>query len=214
MPFPLIPFAIAGLVALAAGKQLSKSDKGVMTTERRVILESALAQEKNPDKLDKLADAFAAEGLTAEADLLRQRATLRRLPEDVKDAHREAYRAGMTSQDPAAVTNLAKAFAATGADGAANSLKTYAKALSTGQLVTKVKVAAPPPAPPKAPVRPAHNWHNVATAPTDPAQQALNAAANLVQQTAEQAAQAVAASAANQAADAVTDATGIKLPHL
>jgi hypothetical protein len=124
----LLPIGV-GLLAGTAWFFAKKPQKGEMTPERQVVLDTALSSTKEPDKLRALAKVFRDEGLALQADLLEQRAKLRELPADVKEGRREAFRAGMSSQNAGAVRALADEFEKEGATGAAAALRTYAFSL-------------------------------------------------------------------------------------
>ena len=117
---------VAGLIGVAAMKSEKKTG---MTPERKIVLEQALRELKDPVGLRKLADSFRVQGLTAEADLLEKRAKLRELPQHVKDARRAVFRKAMTAKNPEAVETVANAFMAEGATNAAYKLFEYAKGL-------------------------------------------------------------------------------------
>lgn len=144
---PLLPVAIVGLAGLAYFK-VRGSKAGEMTPERKMVYETALATEKDPEKLKTLAEAYKAEGLKAPAEMLQKRAALRLLPPEVKEQRRDAFKKGMTSTEPEKVMTLAKAFNAEGATGAAASLKKYAVGLKTAETAKK-KAPAKKPAPKK-----------------------------------------------------------------
>ncbi len=136
LPFgiPLLPAAVVtlgGLAYYAVGKR--GQFHGEMTTERQVVFDAALESCKDPDALNKLADAFAKEGLKKQADLLRKRAVIRTLPKEVSKARNEAFKKGMALKDPEKVRTLAKCFQEQGATGAAANLFAYADGLSAMQ---------------------------------------------------------------------------------
>lgn len=124
---PLLPLAIVALggVSLWAAKKKLGLSGGVMTAERKIVLETALDKLTDPAQLNKLAEAFDAEGLHPQAILLRNRAKLRGLAPPVKAGMRAAFRKGMTSTNGPVVMQLANAFAAKGATGAAAQLQNY-----------------------------------------------------------------------------------------
>ncbi len=127
----LLPTAVAGLAAWAFFKK--KKPRGVMSPEQKMIYKTALEELKEPEKLLALADAFEKEGFTEQAELLRKRAAIRSQPDDVKAAHKAAFRKGMASVNPLAARNLAKAFHSMGAVGSAAALNNYASGLETAQ---------------------------------------------------------------------------------
>lgn len=63
-----------------------------MSPERRIIFEKACATSKDAKELRAYADQFEREGLHAQAKVLRKRADMRELPDDVKEARRTAFR--------------------------------------------------------------------------------------------------------------------------
>lgn len=129
---PIIPVAIVTLAGVSAWA-IGRRDKfhGEMTTERVIVFESALEHVKEPEKLNRLADAFAKEGLKDQASLLRKRAKLKMLPEDIKEARREVFKKAMVSMNPAGIRTVANAFNKEGATGAARELQRRATALDT-----------------------------------------------------------------------------------
>lgn len=128
MPFPLIPVTIAGLAAAAYFRGQAQK-KGVLTLERKIVFETALANLRDPEKLRKLADAYEAEDLRPQANVLRKRAALRELPRETQLARRAVYRKAMTSKDAEKVEALANAYRDEGCPGAAESLERYAAGL-------------------------------------------------------------------------------------
>jgi hypothetical protein len=136
---PMIPLAILALTGAAAGVQMKRSkDKAnpALQAQYRAIYETAIGAVdpnsacKDPVRLRKLADAFEGKGLAQEADMLRKRATLRELPEDVKKARKDALRKLLACTDPAKVLVGADAFESQGCTGAAMRLREYASGLS------------------------------------------------------------------------------------
>ncbi len=90
---------------------------------------------KDPTKLRNLAQSFRSEGMIAEADMLDKRAVLQERPADVKAAHKEAFRKGMASTDPAKINELANAFDSMGCTGAAENLRKYAAGLVSAEVI-------------------------------------------------------------------------------
>jgi hypothetical protein len=128
MPIPAIPI----IVVLLGGAAYLRRDKahGVMTPERTKIFNAALAGGmQDPENLDKLAKTFAGEGLPEQAALLRQRAALKRLPNEVKLARRQIWRKAIASKNKAAVQRLAAAYDAEGCTSAAMRLREIASGL-------------------------------------------------------------------------------------
>lgn len=130
MPFPILPVVFLSMASLAGYKAHTRQKRSAMTPERKRIYEAALQTLKDPEKLRKLADEFETQGLKKEASLLRKRAEIRELPEDLKKARRQAFKAAMASKNQPAVLKLAEAYDAEGATGAAAALRAYAAGLS------------------------------------------------------------------------------------
>jgi hypothetical protein len=106
-----------------------RKKRGQITKERTVIFETAMSDLKDPERLEKLADSFQKEGLKEHADLLRKRANLRRLPDDVKKQRREIFRKAMASRNPDAIELVANAFYKEGCIGASKALREHAEAV-------------------------------------------------------------------------------------
>ena len=125
------PLVIIPILALGGGVAYTraKKKKGI-TPDRRKIFQNALKSVKDPKQLRSLAASFDKEGLRVYGDELRKRAKLRELPDKVKEQRSSAFRKGMSSTTPAAITRLAQAFHREGAYGAAKDLRTYARGLS------------------------------------------------------------------------------------
>lgn len=128
MPIPLIPVVVGGLGAAALWR-VKKLNYGKMTPERKQVFEQAIKSITDPVKLRKLASSFDKVGLKKEGQELRKRASLREVPDHIKEKRAEAFKKGMASKDPAKVSKLANAFHAIGAYKAAEKLRTYAARL-------------------------------------------------------------------------------------
>lgn len=126
---PTVPLALAALTGLAGWRVFRRTKGSELTLERKSIYEAALSTLKDPSKLRKLADSFSAVGLHNEAEMLRKRAALRELPEDVKAARKATYRKAMASKNKTAILQVAAAYEKEGATGAAQSLRRYAAGL-------------------------------------------------------------------------------------
>ena len=155
----IIETAIAAALLLA-WLRAGSAKKGELTAERKAIFQAALETVEDSGKLRELADVFQAEGLTAQAELLKKRANLRELPETIKRARHEAFLQAMAAKDPAKVDNIASLFENEGAIGASNALRGYAAGLRAGTAAPYVQPppapvsAAPPVQPPAAPSAP------------------------------------------------------------
>ena len=149
LPFLPLAIGVLGLGAYAASKrradaQSRKAGEGGLTPERAIVYETALKSCKDAPKLRELAKTFRAEGLEPHAVMLEKRANLRDLPPASKAARREAFKKGMTSQNPQAIANLADAFDHEGATGAADHLRMYASGLAAMATASTPDVDAPP----------------------------------------------------------------------
>jgi len=144
IPIPSAPVIVVCLAVVAA---LRNGKKGI-TPERQVAFETAMHKCKDPDKLRKLAESFDKEGLKDPyGDMLRKRATLRALPEDVKKARRDAFHKAMKTTDPAKIPvleRMADAYEDEGCTGVAYQLREYAKGLK-GQPVVQPTPPEPEP---------------------------------------------------------------------
>ncbi len=123
--------ALAGAAAYVKMKRdKEKANTATMNGERQIVYETALSKVKDPDKLYTLANTFEGEGLIEQATMLRKRAVLRALPEEIKEKRKEIFRTGMASKNKDGVLKLASAFEGEGATGAAESLRLYANGLT------------------------------------------------------------------------------------
>lgn len=145
---------------------------GVMTKERDAAYRRCISgQVKDPDELDRYANAFEKARLFPQALLIRQRAALRRLPDDVKAKRREIFRKAMRSKNKLAVIRCADAFESQGATTAAYRLRQYASGLPDvgpdgRPMVDPGPIVTPPP---EAPDQPAPESDEPVKHDTDPA---------------------------------------------
>lgn len=124
----VIPVAI--VILGVGGYVKTRKDRGVMTPERLKIFTAAInGALRDPASLDKLASAFSGEGLHEQAKLLRQRAKLKRLPPEIKEARAAVWRKAVTSKNKAAVLKLAAAYDREGCTSAAMRLREIASGL-------------------------------------------------------------------------------------
>lgn len=129
MAFGLVIPVAVGTLAVANYVKRPK-DYGVMTAERTSLFNAAITGSlKDPDKLDKLATAFQGQGLYEQAKLLKQRAKLRRLPEDIQKARQAVFRKAMLSKNKAGILQLADVYDSEGCTGAAMRLREKASGL-------------------------------------------------------------------------------------
>lgn len=123
MPFPLIPVAIGVLTAGAYWRNRTRKH-GIMTEERQKVFGAALGGGvQNPDNLEKLAKSFEDNGLPEQGALLRQRASLQRLPNEVKLARRKAWRKAIKSQNKPVMIEIADLYEREGCTSAAMRLR-------------------------------------------------------------------------------------------
>ena len=123
----LVELVVAGAVTTVAVVKHLRKPK--LTPEKREIYFNALKHLKEPEKLEKLADAFQKDGLVKEAELLRKRANLRRLPQEEKEKRSAIFKKAMASKNRDAVLQVAELFEHQGATGAAYNLRRYAAQL-------------------------------------------------------------------------------------
>jgi hypothetical protein len=119
---------IGALLGAVVAHQMSKP-KGEMTPRRALVYTRAMESIKSPADLNKLADSFAGEGLHAQANMLRKRAALRDLPQDMKNQRRMIFRKAMCSDNIAAIRDVAAQFAEQGSTDAAKMILTHAIAV-------------------------------------------------------------------------------------
>lgn len=124
----VLPVAI---VLLGVGGYIkTRKNRGEMTPERTKIFNAAISGAlQNPASLDRLASAFSGEGLHEQAKLLRQRAALKRLPPEVKQARAAVWRRAIVSKNKAGMLKLAAAYDSQGCTSAAMRLREIASGL-------------------------------------------------------------------------------------
>jgi hypothetical protein len=130
----------AGVGAIVGGgiaHGSNRPDVGVMTPKRAMIFKRAIETVQDPEDLRKIADALAGEGCHGEAAMLRKRALLRELPPERQELRRAAFRKAMSSDDPAAIVEVAKTFHALGSLDAAKSLYDHADAVKAAHAAGK-----------------------------------------------------------------------------
>ena len=127
----IFPLVLAGTTGIAAIVQYVRRPK--ITPERRQLYFTALQKEKDPERLEALAEQFRSYGMLKEAELLAKRANLRRLPDDVKAQRKEIFRKAMRSTNRNAILEVAECFEKDGATGAAFNLRKYASELPPKQ---------------------------------------------------------------------------------
>ncbi len=124
----VIPVAIVLLGV--GGYAKMKKNRGEMTPERLKIFNAAISGAlKDPASLDKLASAFSGEGLHEQAKILRQRASLKRLPQHIKEARADVWRRAIKSTNKKAVLQVAAAYDREGCTSAAMRLREIASGI-------------------------------------------------------------------------------------
>lgn len=137
MPFPVVPVAVASLVGYGAWRQFKKPK--AMTPERKKIFEQAMKTLDSPEKLRKLADEFDKQGLKAQGNELRKRASIFAAPPAVKEQRKKAFKKAMNSNNPVAIKTVAAAFHKVGHYEAAQKLRNYARGLFKSMPPVKAK---------------------------------------------------------------------------
>jgi hypothetical protein len=128
---------IGALVGAGIAHAGAEPAQGVLTPRRKLLFQRAMERVASPDELNRLADAFAGEGLGPQAEMLRKRAKLRQLPKDTKEARRQAFRKAMASDRPDVIDSLAAVFNGEGAFDAAKTLHTHADAVRAAHAAGK-----------------------------------------------------------------------------
>ena len=107
MPLPLLSPVVIGLTGAAAWKVHKK--KTTPNPQQKMILDTALNSKRTPEEYKTLADAFDAQGLKAEATLLRNRAAMQEASPEKKAAWKDAFKKALSSEDPPSVRWAARA---------------------------------------------------------------------------------------------------------
>lgn len=137
----LIPAALLGGTAFVVA---SKKKPAVMTPDREMLYQRLLrdpVMSMDPAVLRQNAKLFRDDRFFPQADMLERRASIRELPQPQKEELRVIYRQAMSSNNSAAILNVADNFEAMGAINAAEDLRAYAHGLPNA-------VTAPVPPPP------------------------------------------------------------------
>jgi hypothetical protein len=133
---------VGGVVGALAGGALAKmaprAKRGEMTPDRETAYREAMGRETaTPEELEELAETFKAEGLVAEAEMLFNRASLRRLPPEIIAQRKDIYRKAMTSDNPEEIREFASSFDAGHAIKGAESLRKHADAVEAAHAAGK-----------------------------------------------------------------------------
>jgi len=134
MPAFVLPAALVALI-IGAWWKVSHTKTEPISDASLQIFNAALMHLQDPDKLNKLADAFTTAGFTAQAEILRERANLFSLPPAKTAALTALFKQALSSLNPAGVNNTADHFEKQGALACAQELRKYAAGL-TAALTT------------------------------------------------------------------------------
>jgi transcriptional regulator of met regulon len=134
----------AAVVAAIYSYLRKPKDYGVMTEERTKVYRAALSGAvKEAEALDELAGAFAHQGLKEQANLLRKRAKLRRLPDETKKLRREVFRQALESKNRDGILVLANAYEQEGCTAAASRLREVASGLVDNEVLKSEGMGTP-----------------------------------------------------------------------
>ena len=114
-----------------------------MSPTRRIEFEKACATVKDPKELRVLAADFERDGLRAQAKVLRSRADMRDLPDDVKDARRTAFRSAFSWKKAADLERFADLYENECAFAAAKKLRLQAAAVRAADAAKTSGTPAP-----------------------------------------------------------------------
>lgn len=117
-----------------------KTNVGDLTPERQAVYSMAISFEKDPERLNRLADAFKEAGLFEQARALRNRAKLPTVPANVQLARAAALKQALSSTDPVAIRGLALVFESQGAGASAGILRDYAQGLEQALPIPPVQL--------------------------------------------------------------------------
>jgi hypothetical protein len=117
---------------------------GTMTAEQRLRFQGLLSAEypaTTAEVFDSEAEKFDNWGLRQEANLLRKRARIARLPANSIAKIKQAFITGLSNKDPVAVRVLANTFESEGFFGNAEALRDYANDLDVGNAIAQTQAA-------------------------------------------------------------------------
>ena len=117
---------------------------GTMTAEQRLRFQGLLSAEypaTTAEVFDAEAEKFDGWGLRQEANLLRKRARIARLPANSIAKIKQAFITGLSNKDPVAVRVLANTFESEGFFGNAEALRDYANDLDVGNAIAQTQAA-------------------------------------------------------------------------
>lgn len=118
-------------------KSSANTHFGVVTPEREEMFNNALEHLTDPERLRKLADAFEKEGLRAQANVLRRRATWRERDAKTKADHEAIFQKALESENAVAILEVANAFELMTATVKARQLRDHVALLRSGKFVKK-----------------------------------------------------------------------------
>ena len=124
------PITIGALSLLfLAFKKQQGTKHGELTPEREEMYVNAMQHLLDPERLKKLSEEFEQAGLKTQAFLLKTRAAWRARPADVKARHDEIFTKAMSSENVAAVLEIAQHFENMTATVLAGKLRKHAQEL-------------------------------------------------------------------------------------
>jgi hypothetical protein len=138
-----MPLWVPLLLGLGAWRIYVNATRKGLTPERKAFFLLAMKTWKDPERLSKLADLYAREGLSDEANQLRARAKLPQMGTEEKEDLARALRKGLNSTDPVKIVALSESFEKKGATASANLLQQYAAGLAVAARVPPIVVASP-----------------------------------------------------------------------
>lgn len=147
MSIPLLPVAIFGLAGVSWYTQRRRNrplDPALKATYD-ALFDQTMNGKFPPEKLKVMAKAFRERGLLVQANMLDKRVALAEATPEVKEARRQAYKLGMASSNVPGIRNLANAYDAMGAAGAAQKLREYASGLEQAQVDQNVSAGGQEP---------------------------------------------------------------------
>lgn len=129
--------AAGGVLGLALASMAPPARQGLTEDRERLYRRAMRSDSVSPDAVDKLADAFEREHLTAHAVMLRRRASALRLTPEQAAERRRLFMRGLAAGKADAVSRLAASYRAEGSLLAGRELAQHARdlrALAAGKV--------------------------------------------------------------------------------
>ena len=140
----MIFWLILSAMGVLTVKNAISQPTGTMTAEQRLRFQGLLSAEypaTTAEVFDAEAEKFDGWGLRQEANLLRKRARIARLPANSIAKIKQAFITGLSNKDPVAVRVLANTFESEGFFGNAEALRDYANDLDVGNAIAQTQTA-------------------------------------------------------------------------